>query len=72
MKEQDEASRMNFCTQFSDIVDNDEGIFDVLIMSDETHLHLFDYVNKQNFRNLSDINVIQIHEKPPDSEHVIV
>jgi hypothetical protein len=47
-------------------------VFDVLIMSDEANFHLSRYVNKQNCRNLSYITTTQIHEKPLNSEHVVV
>jgi hypothetical protein len=47
LKEQDEASRVNFCRQFLDIVNNYEGVLDILIMSDEAHFHLSGYVNNQ-------------------------
>jgi hypothetical protein len=50
LKAQDKASHMNFCRQFLDLVDNNEGVLDVLIMADEAHFQLSGYVNKQNFR----------------------
>lgn len=43
LKEQDKSPHANFCRQFLDLVDNDEGVFDVLIMSDETHFHMSIY-----------------------------
>jgi hypothetical protein len=46
LKEQDKAFRVNFYRQFLDIVKNDEGVLDVLIMSDDAHFHLSGYVNK--------------------------
>jgi hypothetical protein len=57
LDEQDNTSHMNFCRQFLDLLDNVEGIWDVLIMSDEAHFHLPSYVIKQNFRYLSDNNL---------------
>jgi hypothetical protein len=50
LKEQDKASRVNFYRQFLDTVNNDEGVLDALIISDEAHFHLSGFVNKQNFR----------------------
>jgi hypothetical protein len=70
--EQDKASHVNFHRQFLDIVNNDEGVLDVLIMSDEAHFHLSSYINKQNFRYWSNNNPIQLHKKPLHSEKVTV
>jgi hypothetical protein len=53
-----------------DLVDNDEGVLDILIISNEAHFHLSGYINKQNFGYLSDNNPMQIHEKPIHSEKV--
>jgi hypothetical protein len=53
-------------------VNNDEGVLDVLIMSNEAHFHLSSYVNNQNFRYWSDNNPMQLHEKPLHGEKVIV
>jgi hypothetical protein len=64
LKEQEKASHLKLCTEFSDLVDNDEGVVDDLVMSDEAHFHLSPYVNKQNFRYWSDNNPMQIHKKP--------
>jgi hypothetical protein len=50
MQEQNKTSHMNFCRQFLDTANNDEGVLDILIMSGEAHFHLSSYVNKQNFR----------------------
>jgi hypothetical protein len=53
-------------------MNNDEGVLDVLIMSDETHFYLSGYVNKQNFRYWSDNNPKQLYEKPLHCEKVTV
>jgi hypothetical protein len=54
LKEWDEAPHVNFCRQFLDPVNKDEGDLDVLIMSSEAHFHLSGYVKEQNFRYWSD------------------
>jgi hypothetical protein len=72
LKEQDKASRVNFCRQFLDIVNNDEGVFDNLIMSDASHFRLSGNVNKQNFRYWSNNKPMQLYEKPLHSENVTV
>jgi hypothetical protein len=72
LKEQDKASRVNFCRQFLDTVNNDEGVLDVLVISDEAHFHLSGCVNKQNFRCWSDNNSMQFHKKHLHSEKVTV
>ncbi|KAJ4429943.1 hypothetical protein ANN_22147 [Periplaneta americana] len=43
-----------------------------LIMSDEAHFDLSDYVNKQNFRYWSDEHPFQVWEKPLHSPKVTV
>jgi hypothetical protein len=55
LKEKDKASWMNFWSQFWKLMDNDEGVWEVLIMSDETHFHLSSYTNR-----ISDTAVITI------------
>jgi hypothetical protein len=55
-----------------DIANNDEGVLDVLIMLHEAHFHSSGYINKQNFRYLSDNNPMQLHEKPLHSEKVTI
>jgi hypothetical protein len=46
---------MNFWREFLDVVDNDKGILEDLIVSDEAHFHLHSYINRN-----SDIAVIRI------------
>jgi len=72
LKELDKASHVNFSRHFLDIVDNDEGVLDVLIMLDEAHFHLSGYVNKQNFRYWSDNNPMQLHVKPLHIEKITI
>jgi hypothetical protein len=72
LKEHDKAARVNFRRQFLDIVKNDEGVLDDLIISDEAHFHLSGYVNKQNFRYWSDNNPLQLRTKPLHSEKVTI
>jgi hypothetical protein len=72
LKEQDKASHVNFYRQFLETVNNDEGVLDVLIVSDEAHFHLSGYINKQNFRYWSDKNPMQLHEKPLHSEKITI
>jgi hypothetical protein len=64
VKEQDKPSHANFCRQFLDILTNDEGDLDVLIMSDEAHFHVSGYINKQNVKCWSSKSCMQLHEKP--------
>lgn len=35
-----QTPHVNFCRQFLDIVNNEEGVFDILIMLDEVHFHM--------------------------------
>jgi hypothetical protein len=37
---------MNFCREFLVIVDNDEGVLGVLIISDEAHFNFSGYINR--------------------------
>jgi hypothetical protein len=41
VKEKDEAPDVNFYRQFLDHVNNDEGVLDVLVLSDKAHFHMF-------------------------------
>jgi hypothetical protein len=63
---------VNSCRQFLDLVNNDEGELDVLIMSGEVHFPLSGYVNKESFGYWSDNIPVPIHEEPLRSERVTV
>jgi hypothetical protein len=65
LKEQDKASCVNIWRQFLDLVDNDEGVLEGPIVSDEAHFRLYSYINEQNFRYCSD-------KKPLHSKEVTV
>jgi hypothetical protein len=71
-KEQDKASHVNASKQFLNSVNNDEGVLDVVIMSDLAHFHLSSYINKQNCRCWSNNNPTQLHEKPLNTDMVTV
>jgi hypothetical protein len=47
LKELDKTSCVNLYRQFLDIVNTDEGVLNILIMSDEAHCHFSSYVNTQ-------------------------
>jgi hypothetical protein len=47
LNKQDKASHVNFCRQFLNFLDNDNGILDVLIMLAEAHFQLPSYVGKK-------------------------
>jgi hypothetical protein len=56
LKEKDKASNVNFYRQLLDHVDNDEGVLDVLVLSDKAHIHMSGYLNRCNFSYWSSKN----------------
>jgi hypothetical protein len=48
VKEKDKVSHVNFCRQLLDDVDNDEGLLDVLVLSDKAHFHMSGYLNRHS------------------------
>ncbi|KAJ4434556.1 hypothetical protein ANN_23118 [Periplaneta americana] len=71
LKNADKVNRMTFCQQFLDL-HVDEDIVHNMLMSDEAHFHLSEYVDKQNFRYWSPTNPYEMHEKPLHSIKVTV
>jgi hypothetical protein len=53
-------------------LNQDEHFINNLWMSDEAQFHLNGFVNKQNFRNWSEVNPCQVHQRPLHSEKVTV
>jgi len=47
---------------------NDDGVIKTLLMTDEAHFHLSDYVNKQNYRYWAPENPQELHQRPLHSE----
>lgn len=60
----DFISRMEFCNEFVDLVNEDSGIIRHLIMSDEAHFKLSGSVNKHYMRYWSDQDNLELHMKP--------
>jgi len=50
LKEYEEFSESSFSTQFLEVWCDIRGILNVLIVLDEAHFYLLDYISKQNFR----------------------
>jgi hypothetical protein len=55
-----------------DLVDGDDGVLDVLDLSDEAHFYLSSYINKPDFRYRGDKNPMQMDEKPFHNEKLTV
>ena len=51
---------------------NDDGAINTILMTDEAHFHLSDYVNKQNCRYWAPVNPQQLHQRPLHSEGLTV
>ena len=45
---------------------NDDGVIKTLLMTDEAHFHLSDYVNKQNYRYWALENPQELHQRNID------
>ncbi|KAJ4437073.1 hypothetical protein ANN_17208 [Periplaneta americana] len=63
LKGANKVNRMTFCQQFLDLNVNEDIVHNML-MSEEAHLHLPGYVNKQNFRYWPPTNPHEMHEEP--------
>jgi hypothetical protein len=50
LKDVDHATRLAFCQQLLNMINENPDLVNNLLMSDETHFHLSGFVNKQNFR----------------------
>jgi hypothetical protein len=59
----DNVSRLQFCNEFLDLVNNNRDIVNTLLMSDEAHFHMSGYVNKQNCRHWAPNVVVFIVQK---------
>jgi hypothetical protein len=66
----DYQQRINFAQLMIEIIENNDNI--VLFMSDEAYFHLNGYVNSQNFRYWSPLNLQQLHEEPLHSPKITV
>lgn len=64
LHEHDYENRVYFCQTFLQIFNQNQDVVNNLLMSDEAHLHLSGFVNKQNFHYWSATNPKEIHEKP--------
>ena len=47
---------------------NGDGVINTVLMTDEAHFHLSDYVNKQNYRYWAPENPQELHQRPLHSE----
>ena len=56
LRENDYQLRLAFCQQMITNINKDDDFLSELLMSDETHFHLTNYVNKQNYRYWADTN----------------
>jgi hypothetical protein len=54
------------------LINQNQELVNNLLMSDEAHLHLPGFVNKQNFRYWSATNPTELHERPLHSSKVTV
>lgn len=61
--------RIAFCTQF---LQNDESQLNLWMMTNKSHEHLSGYGNKLNYHYWSEVNLQQVHEKPPHNQRVNV
>jgi len=48
LSEQDKVSRLQFCNEFLDVVNNNSNVVNTLLMSVEAHFNVSGYVNKRN------------------------
>jgi hypothetical protein len=55
LNKRDKAAHVNFCRQFLNFLDNDNGILDVLIMLAEAHFHLLSNVGQKENNRTSGI-----------------
>jgi hypothetical protein len=64
LSEQDKEDRLQFCSQFFDLMNSNRNILNSLLMSDEAHFHMSGYVNKQNCRFWAANNPRELHQCP--------
>ena len=62
LRENDYQLRLAFCQQMITNMYNDDEFLSKLLMSDEAHFHLTDYVNKQNYSYWADTNPSKVDE----------
>jgi hypothetical protein len=72
LSDSDVENRRRFCKQFRELLIDDEDLQNNLIMTDEAHLYLSGYINKQNFRYWAPDNPRKIHQRPLHSSKVTV
>ena len=65
------ANRRIFSEQLLEML-NDDGVINIVLMSDEAHFHLSGYVNKQNYRYWAPENPQELNQRPLHSERVSV
>lgn len=53
-----------FCNALLDLVKNNSGIVNTLLMSDEAHFHVSGYMNKQKYRYWAPNNRHELHHCP--------
>jgi hypothetical protein len=54
------------------LINQNQELVNNLLITDETHFHLSEFVNKQNFRYWSATNPIELHKRPLHSSKVTV
>lgn len=64
LSERDKQRRIQFCSQFLDVVRKSPDVVTALQMSDEAHLHLSGYVNKQNVQYRAPRSPPDLHQRP--------
>jgi hypothetical protein len=72
LHERDYVNRVNFCQTFLQLINQNQNLLNNLLMSDEAHVHLSGFVNKQNFCYCSATNPTELHERPLHSSKVTV
>ena len=68
LSEWEKVSRLQFCNEFLDLVENNSNIVKTLLMSIKTHFHVPDYMKKQNCRYWAPKYPHQLHQHPVHSK----
>lgn len=68
----DQTRRLEFCLEIKNMVQRNELDIKSIIFSDESHIHLNKFMNKQNFRMWSSNKPMVVFEKPLHSPKVTV
>jgi hypothetical protein len=72
LSERDKVGRLQSSNEFLGLVKNNSDIVNTLLMSDETHFHVFGYVNKQKCRYWTPNNRHELHQRHRQSAKVTV